>query len=88
MADLLIALIELVEAEARDLRRATIQTGFEIALLLFAGLIVAAGMGLLGWALYLYIAAHLGAILAALVVGVIAVLAGGGTLWRIRHNYR
>lgn len=84
---MLIALIELIEAEARVFRRATIETGFAVGLLLFAGLVLAGGVGLLGWALFQYIAIHLGALLAALFVGIIAILIGGGILWRVRRNY-
>lgn len=88
MANLLIALIELFEAEAREFRKATIATGFAIGLLIFAGLVTAAGIALVGWALYQYVAAQLGAMIAALIVGIIAAVSGGVVLWRIYRKFQ
>ena len=85
---MLIALIELIEAEARQLRRATIETGFLIGMLVFAGLIAIAGVALVGWALYQYLAMHFSATTSALVLGMIALVIGGGVLWQIHRKIR
>ena len=43
---------------------------------------------MVGWAFYQFIALRLGAMLAALLVGLLAILLGGGWLWVIRRRSR
>ena len=85
---MLIAFLELIEAEARQFRRATIATGFVFGAVVVAGLIATVGLALVGWAFYQFIALRLGAMLAALLVGLLAILLGGGWLWVIRRRSR
>ena len=85
---MLVAFLELIEAEARQFRKATIATGFVFGAIVIAGLIATVGLVLVGWALYQFIELRLGAMLAALLVGVVALLLGGGWLWQIRHRNR
>jgi hypothetical protein len=78
----------LVEAEGRSLRQATVEVGFRLLLLAFAGMLLTAGVALSGWALYEYLLTMLGAAFSALLVGLLAIVIGGGMIWQIRRNCR
>ena len=60
LAELLIAFLELLEAEARALRSGTFRLGLSLALLGTAGVLLTVGVALIMWALYLYLAMALG----------------------------
>jgi len=85
---LLIAAVELAEAEGRSLRQSTIDVGFLIALMWIAGMLVIAGAVVAGWGLYQYLTTMVSAAVAALVVGAVALVIGGGALWQIRRSCR
>ena len=57
-------------------------------LLTFAGILLTGGVALSGWALYEYLLTMLSAAVAALVVGLLAIVIGGGLIWQIRRNCR
>lgn len=88
MTNLLIALVELIEAEGRSLRKETIEVGFRLGALFFAGVLFAAGVAMFGWAVYQYLLTIMSASLAALLMGSVAILLGGGVIWQIRRSYQ
>jgi hypothetical protein len=55
LAELIIALLELLEAEARALRAGSFRLGLSLALLGTAGTLMLVGVGLILRALYLYL---------------------------------
>jgi hypothetical protein len=81
VADLVIALIELLEAEGRALRRAMLDTGVGLGLIVVASLFALAGLGLCFWSAYLYLVTLLGQPLAALATGVLTLCLSGGLRW-------
>lgn len=84
----MIALLELVEAEGRDLRQATMKTGQALVLLLVATFFLVAGAGLVVWALYQYLLTLTTPAAAAALVGLLAMVSGGGLLWLSRKRSR
>ena len=81
LADLLIALVELFEAEGRTLRRALLGTGVSLGLILAASILVLSGLGLCLWSAYLYLGTLLEPPLAALATGALTLGLSGGLLW-------
>lgn len=88
MTEYLIALVELLEAEGRSLRRWTLEVGFTICLMLFSGLLVVAGLALAGWGLYQFLASAMSPPAAALVIGLVGLALGGGILWQLHRSIR
>lgn len=74
-------MLELLEAEGRSLRRATLKVGQALGLLAIAGLFVIAGASLLAWALYQHLLTITTAALSAAIVGLLVLVLGGGLLW-------
>jgi len=70
-----------VEAEARELRRTLVRTGWSLACLLAMGLLAAAGAAFCLWAGYQYLLAQVGPVRAALLSGLSALLLAGGFAW-------
>ncbi len=81
LVELSIALLELLEAEGRSLRKATMNTGRALVLLFAAGLFLIAGAGLLAWALYQHLLTLTTPALSAAGVGLLVLLLGGVLLW-------
>ena len=81
MADLVIALVELIEAEGRALRRALLNAGLGLGLVGAATVIGLAGFGLCLWSVYLYLLTLLAPPLATLATGVLTLCLSGGLLW-------
>jgi hypothetical protein len=88
LAELIIALLELLEAEARALRSGALRFGLSLALLGTAGALMLVGLGLLLRALYLYLAIPLSAPTATLITGVATLLVSGGLVWSARRLNR
>lgn len=93
LVDVLIALIELLEAEAEALRKNAKRLGFAAAVIAVgasvATLLLLAGSALLIWSLYLALAAPLGPALSALLCGlvlwaIVAVAAVVAARWAAR----
>lgn len=70
------------------MRRAVIRTGYGLALIATTGLLLVAGLSLVLWAFYQYVAAAIGAPATALVTGIAALLAAGGLAWIIHRISR
>ena len=74
MSEWVIALLDLIEAEGRALRRAVGRASFGVALLTIATLLVIAGFGFLIAAAYWALAATFGASLAAFIMSAVILL--------------
>jgi hypothetical protein len=81
LADLIIALLELLEAEARAFRSGLFRVVLSLALVGTAGTLTLGGVGLILWALYLDLALFLSPPTATLTTGVITLLVSGGLVW-------
>jgi hypothetical protein len=88
LVELIIALLELLEAEARALRSGALRFGLSLGLLGAAGLLMLGGAGLILWALYLYLAIFLSPATATLITGVVTLLVSGGLVWSARRLSR
>lgn len=88
LAELIIALMELLEAEARALRAGAFRLGLSLALLGTAGTLGLGGMGLILWAVYLYLALILNPPTATLMTGIATMLVSGGLVWSARRLSR
>jgi hypothetical protein len=81
LAELIIALLELLEAEARALRSGSFRLGLSLALLGTAGTLMLVGVGLILRALYLYLAIVLSPPTTTLITGIVTLLISGGLVW-------
>lgn len=88
LAELIIALLELLEAEARALRSGSFRLGLSLALLGTAGILMLVGVWLILRALYLYLAIFLSPPTATLITGVVTLLVSGGLGWSARRLSR
>ncbi len=88
MADFVIAVCELLEAEGVLLRRKIHQLALSLALVALGALAAAAGLGFLLRALYLYLEIALGPPLAALLTGVSFIVLAGVLLWTAKRKIR
>jgi protein-S-isoprenylcysteine O-methyltransferase Ste14 len=81
LADVVIGVVELVEAEARKLRTSVKGLVLSIVLILAAGLLILGAVGWLVAAAYLQLLTWLPPAGAAAVIGVMILLVAGGILW-------
>jgi hypothetical protein len=88
LAELLIALLELLEAEARALRSGAFRLGLSLALLVTAGILTLSAVALILRALYLYLAIILSPPTATLITGAVTLLVAGGLVWIARRLSR
>jgi hypothetical protein len=88
LAELIIACLELLEAEARALRSGSFRLGLSLALLGIAGILALGGVAIILWALYLYLAIALSPPTASLITGMVTLLIAGGLVWSARRLSR
>jgi hypothetical protein len=88
LAELIIALLELLEAEARAFRNGLFRLILSLALLGTAGTLTLGGLGLILWAVYLYLAILLSPPTATLLTGIVTLLVSGGLVWSARRLNR
>ena len=88
LAEIIIALLELLEVEAGALRSGSIRLGLSLALLGIAGALALGGVGMILWALYLYLAIFVGLPTAMLITGVVTLVVAGGMAWSARRLSR
>ncbi len=88
LAELIVAFLELLEAEARALRSGAFRLGLSLALLGTAGTLTLGGIALILWALYLYLAIILSPPTATLITGIVTLLVAGGVVWSARRLSR
>lgn len=74
LADLIVAGVRLIGAEARIIRRSIVRIGWSFSFVLLAALLLFAAICFLLWAAYQYLAAQLGPTVAALLCAVLAAL--------------
>lgn len=88
LTDLIIALADLLEAEVKMIRRGVFRLVFAMVFLFVGSLLVLGGIGLACYSLYLHLAVETSPSLAALLSGVIFLLASipvvGVSLWLSR----
>ncbi|MCB1694243.1 MAG: hypothetical protein KDI19_15835 [Pseudomonadales bacterium] len=84
--DFIVAFLELMEAEGRSLRRAVVSVAWQVALMTVAAIVLLVGVVLLGRSLYGFLAASLSPDAAFALVGSLAILLGGGVLWKLYRN--
>lgn len=88
LADFVIAIAELAEAEGRSLRRAAARLGQGMGMLAVATFLAVAGACLVLWGIYQYIETTFTPASSALLTGLFALLLAGGLAWivhRITH---
>ena len=85
LADVMLATVDLVEAEGRALRRTCYRLAIAGLLLLVALLLVLAGLGFLLFALFWVAAAHMSVPWAAALFGGVALALAGGIGWTARR---
>lgn len=85
MAEFLIALLELFEAEGVTLRRNTMRLAFGLTLVVLADALFVLAAALLVWALFLFLSPRIGPAGALFVCGLVAAAAAGGSLWAARR---
>ena len=88
LAELIIALLELLEAEVRALRAGSFRLGLSLALLVAAGMLSLGGVGLILRAVYLYFALVLSPPTATLMTSVVTLLVSGGLLFGAKRLTR
>ena len=88
LTELIIALLELLEAEARALRSGSFRLGVSLVLLGTAGIFMFVGVGLILRALYLYLVIFLSPPTATLITGMATLLVSGGLVWSARQLSR
>jgi hypothetical protein len=88
LTELIIALLELLEAEARALRSGSFRLGLSLALLGTAGTLLLVGVGLILRALYLYLVIFFSPATATLLTGMVTLLVSGGLVWSARQLSR
>ena len=81
LAELAIALVELLEAEGRDLRRSLIRTGAGLGLIVTSVILGLTGFGLCLWSAYLYLGTLLEPPQAALATGGLTLGLSAILLW-------
>ena len=81
LAELTLALAELLEAEGRALQRGVVRAAIAIGVVAATAVLGLAGLGLCLWGVYLYLATMLTPPLAAFATGALTLVVSGGLLW-------
>lgn len=77
IADFIIAVANLIEAEGRTLRRSVMRMALGVLLFVLGLAFLAAGIGLLTWCVYLLFLEAVGLPLAAFLSGIVVLIAAG-----------
>ena len=88
MADFIIAVADLFEAEGRALRDATIRLRWGLAMITLASFFVAVGGALCLWAIFQYLSRAVDTATAALLTGGITLLLAVALVWLVRRLNR
>lgn len=88
LAEYVIALADLAEAEGRALRRGLAMLGWAFALIAVASALILMGLVLWIWALYLLLALIVPAWLAAALSGAVVLGAAGIVAWLVARTVR
>jgi hypothetical protein len=88
VADVIISFLDLIEAEGRALRRSVANLGWALAFIVMAALLALTSAGFFFWGLHQYVAMQLSPVASAFLLSfialVLAVIAAGFALWRVR----
>lgn len=88
LAEILLSFLNLLEAEGRALRGGLARAGLALAVAGLVGALLMTGMGLILWAIYLYLRLGLNAPTAALIDGFITLILAGFISWLVRLTTR
>ena len=88
LANLLVATVDLFEAEGRTLRRQLMRLALAVSLIAIASLLVLFGFGFLLYGLFQFLAEQLSAPLAAVLFGFVALGLAGAFTWTARRITR
>jgi hypothetical protein len=88
MSELILALLDLADAQLRAWRQDGLRLMAALILLAMAGAVAVAGFLLLMLGIYLGIAAHAGHVAAAWATGIIMLLLAGGLAWMGKRAVR
>jgi hypothetical protein len=86
LAELVIGVVELLEAEGARVRQRVTGLAASIGLALGAGLLMLVGAGWLAWAGFTALAAALAPAAAAALIGVACLVVAGGVLWNVTRR--
>lgn len=81
LADIVISFFNLLEAEGKALRAGIVRLGFALALAGMVGALFMTGLGLIVWAVYLFLRIKADPAVAALLDGLITLAVAGIILW-------
>jgi hypothetical protein len=84
MAEVIIAVADLVEAEVRQLKVQYYQKALLILGMTTVWLLVMSGLGLVSWSIFTKLGGSLGSAGAGFAVGMLFFALGGGFLWLLR----
>lgn len=81
IAEIVISFLNLLEAEGKAFRLNVTRLGLALTLVTLVGALLLAGMGLITWAVFLYLRLALSPATAALLDGLIMLLLAGMVAW-------
>jgi hypothetical protein len=85
LANMMVATVDLMEAEGRSLRRHLIRIGLAAALLFVAALLGLLGIGFLLYGLFWLLAEQMSNPGAAAALGLVALALAGGVVWTVHR---
>lgn len=85
LSDFVIALLDLLEAEAKSARKGVFKLAVSLTLLSLAGLLALGALGLFVAALYLYLITIVSAALSAFLCGLLVIVIAGVFVWNARR---
>lgn len=81
MAEFIIALLELLEAEGRDLRRGIHEISLGLGFIIVGGILLLSGIVFLALALYLYLTRTMPPSTVMMICGLLSLIISGGLIW-------
>lgn len=88
VTEIVLAFMDLMEAEARALRQGTARLVLSLVILAVVGILLVTGFGFLVWSLYLYLRLVAEAPLSALLAGLLTFVLAGVLLWNAKRLVR
>ena len=86
LAELVIGIVELLEAESSRLQQRVAGLATSVGLALGAGLLLVIGAGWLAWAGFTALASAIAPAAAAALIGVVCMIVAGGVLWNVTRR--
>lgn len=88
LSDYVIAMLELLEAEAKNAQKGLVKLGISLTLVSVAGLLLLAAAAFFVWSLYIYLLTVMAAAPATLICGLLLLVLAGGLLWLASRQVR